>query len=306
MPVSTKINHLVTRTFFVMLLSIAGALLGASIYFFGTPSTPESQAFIVLPEFITWFFINELLFALYPIVALLLWKPIKQLGKYLLHNKLEIFISSFILFALFIFPTVTAANIIKFKPAPLEYADTKILIIETVGFVASTLPVAIGFWLVHIAIRDIPRDINPLEIRVKEYIRFRDYLQQFLIILGVLLSLLILASAALRKAAIASGVTTTDDYPSIYLLLAGAYYTLLVAIIYFPVYTALISTGYQLLDAYFPLLAPDSKSWGDTYPRRKELEDLLELKIAGEQRFLTNITLLGPFVSSIFTLLVGT
>lgn len=297
-------NYSILRTFIFMLLSIIGASIGALIYFWGTPSTPESQAFVTSPEFVTWFFLNEVLFASYPILAVLVWEPLNQLRKQFRRNILEILGASLILFVLFMLPQLAGTAIIKLRPLPLEHADTKMLIFMTIGFFASTLPLTIGLWLTQAAIRDIFSTTPQVEYDVKDYLRLRDYLQQFLMILGALLSVLILVSAALRAAALASGATIESHYPPVYLLILGAYYTLLIALVYFPAYLSLVSAGQRLLDVYFALPTPGSEGWAEKYLGRKQLEELLELKFTGEQRFITSITLLLPFVSSIFSLLV--
>jgi len=56
-----------------MLLSVLGAAAGLAILFYGSPSSEKSRALVGMPEFITWVFINDVLFALYPILLALLW-----------------------------------------------------------------------------------------------------------------------------------------------------------------------------------------------------------------------------------------
>jgi hypothetical protein len=169
----------------------------------------------------------------------------------------------------------------------------------------SALPLSVGIWLVQIAVRERFRAIHQSKDDIQFYISLREYVRQFLLALGVLLSLFILASAALRKALIATGTLNEQNYPPIYLLISGAYYTMIIALVYFPAYVSLVSTGNRILDAHFALPAPGEQTWTNTYAKRKELEKFLELKVTGEQQFVTNMTLLAPFVSSIFSLLVG-
>ena len=176
--------------------------------------------------------------------------------------------------------------------------------IHTGGFLASALPLALGIWLTQSSIHDTFRNLELREHIIETYIRFRDHLQQFLVALGALLSLFVLQSAAFRSSALVSGATTPDDYPAVYVLVIGAYNTLLLAIIYFPAYLVLVSAGRRILDFYFPLLSPASEGWATKYAARKQLEDLLELKVTGAQRFLTSITLIAPFVSSILSSLL--
>ncbi len=279
-------NILTMKTLLVLLLGGGGALIGVAIYFYGTPSSPESEAFISSPAFITWMFVNEVLLALYPIVLLFLWPAFRQLGHLILRYFWGLLAISVLLLALFMLPTVLGQRIISGKPLPLEYASTKIFVLMTVGSISEKF-----------------KEMTLSEEDIQTYICYRDYLQRFLLALGVLLGIFILTGAALRKAFIATGAASVDTYPQIYLLLVGAYYTLLIALVYFPTYTTLVATGNNILEHYFALPAPDASSWNDVNTKRKAFEELLELKVTGEQRFLTNITILAPFVGSIFSLL---
>lgn len=292
------------RPIVFLLLGIGGASIGVLIYFWGTPSTSASQAFITSPEFVTWFFLNEVLFAAFPILAVLLWEPLNQLRKHFRHNRLEILVSSLILFVLFMLPHVGGMAVIKPRSLPLEYANTKMLLLMIIGFFGSLLPLTLGIWLTQAALRYIFSITPQAEYDVRDYLRLRDYLQLFLMILGALLSGFILSSAALRAAGLASGATTESQYPFVYLLIVGAYYTLLSAILYLPTYLSLGFVGQHLLDFFLALPPPDSERWAETYSDRKQLEELLELKVTGAQRFVTSIILFSPFVVSIFSLWV--
>ena len=172
-------------------------------------------------------------------------------------------------------------------------------------FFVAALPLCIGVWLTQAAVDDARRKAGVTENDIKDYIRFRDYLQQFLTLLGILLSVFTLTSAALRCAVLASGATIESRYPPIYLLVFGACYTMSIVVVYFPAYRSVVSFEQKLLDIYCALPSPSSDNWGEAYSRHKKLEELLELKLMGTQRFITSITVLEPFVSSVFALLIG-
>src|SRR5437867_2517563 len=87
-PTKEPRRHRTMGIFLVLLLSMVGASIGAVIFLYGAASTPESTAFIRSPEFITWMFVNEVIFALYPISIGLLWRAMRQLGRHLLRHKL--------------------------------------------------------------------------------------------------------------------------------------------------------------------------------------------------------------------------
>jgi hypothetical protein len=290
--------------FKIMALGILGAVVGMVICFWGTLSSPASLAFMLTPEFIVWFFVNEALFAFYPIVWVVALGPLHKLKIRPPKRLFSIIGSSVLLFGLFMFLPMVGARIIDMQPLPFVYAEQKVSILVGIGFFAAALPVSVCIWLTQAEIAS--RNWNTAsENEITAHIALRMQLQRFVTILGALLSLFILASAALRGAAIATSATTEAAYPSVLLLLLGGYYTALAGVIYFPAHQTSIMAGKRLLDACFPLPSPSSSGWSAAYANRKDLEELLELKITGEQRFLTSITLLAPFFSSIFSLVVG-
>lgn len=297
-------GYFTPTTFKTMLLSIVGASIGALIYFWGSPSTHESQVFITTSEFITWFFINEVVFAAYPILILLIWKPLTLLSKHIRSIRAEVSGSSILLLVLFLIPQWVGIFVVQIDPLPLEYSNAKMFIFMLVGFFASALPLSVGIWLTQAAIHDTFFKATQTQNDIKDFFRLRDYLKQFLMSLGAFLSLLTLASAALRSVAIASGATDVNHYPVVYLLLFGVYYTLLLAIVYFPSYHSLVSARLRLLDVYFELPPPNAGGWAKAYAGRKQLEEILELKGGLVQQLITSTTLLSPFVSAILTALV--
>lgn len=286
-----------------MLLSIGGASIGALIFYWGTPSTPESQAFVTSPEFITWFFLNEVLFAAYPLAVVMLWEPLNRLRNYFSPNFREILVSSLLFFVLYLFPHIAGTSIIQLQPLPLEHARLKMLLLMLIGFVVAVLPLTLGILLTHAAIRDGFGKTAPTEHDIQHYTQLRDDLKRFLGGLGALLSVFTLTSAALRAAALAFNATVEAAYPPMLLLLLGMYFTFLIALVYFPAHQALALAGRRLLDVYFALPSPGSEGWAEKYTERKQLEELLELDMPGTQRFVTSLTLLSPFVSGIFSLL---
>jgi hypothetical protein len=291
------------KSLFVFIGPIFGVVLGTAIFLVGTGTTSDSQESIRSPEFLIWVFLNDSLFALYPLLIFWLWKDLSQLKEYLLKNKLEVVLFIIIVTALYFFPFVIAALVLELETPPLESIRLRIFLIEFIGFVIGALPMSLGIWLVYLAGRDWIGNTKLSGEAVDDYKRYRNNLQQFLTGLGVLLSLAVLASAAARQAAVDPVKVMEGRYPTL-LLLFGAYYTALIATVYFPAYGILTSVGHNILNGAFSLPPLDSESWANTYSKRKLLEEMLELKVTGMQRFVATITLLAPFVSSIFSLLL--
>lgn len=286
-----------------MALAILGALACAAVFAWGTPLPRDSQALVQSPEFAIWFAVNAVLFALYPIIDLLIFKSFVQYRMHFGPHWREIAASSILLFCLFMLLQIVGEGVISMQVLPLPYAAEKLLVVEIVGFFAGALPLAVSIWLLQAAIADRSWEA-PSAGDIRTHIGLREQLQQRLTLLGALLSLLILATAALRSFALAVEATSAAQYPTTFLLALGAFNTMLVAMIYYPAHYTLTAAGKSLLDACFPLPAPDADAWSSAVARRSTLEDMLELKVSPEQRFITSVTLLAPFLSSILTLLV--
>jgi hypothetical protein len=292
------------HTYSVILLGCLGAIVGLGIILFGSPTTPESRALISSPEFVTWVFINDVLFALYPILLALLWPRLRQRAGQLRQHRRELLASALVLLLLYIFPMAIAAPVTQIQPPSFEYSRYKIFIIEAAGFFLSALPLSLAIWLIQIEARQVHRRVQPTQQDLLDYAAWSRDLQHYFMIYAVLLSLFIFATAAMRKLALATGSVTEENYPFILLLLFGAYYSLLIALIYLPAYATLLAAGDHLLNTFFPLPSPGGEAWQRVYVKRKELEDFLELKVSPEQRLATMITLLAPLVSGFLSYLV--
>lgn len=290
--------------FSVLLLAVLGATLGALIFFFGSPSSPESRAFVSSPEFLVWFAINVGLFALYPVALVFVWRNTTDLRRYARAHWLDLLLSSLTMIGLFFLPIKLGANTVGLRPFPLEHFSIKITLIEGVGLLAGALPLWIAMWLMRAGVEDDALKSAGAK-GLSTYGLYRERLDQFLLLESLLLALFIFTSAAMRQMALALNMIQPSQYPEILLLLTGGYYTLLLALVYFPTEAALHKTGRSLVELYHPLVDPRDAQWSETYAGRKELEEFLELKLSAQQRFATLFTLLAPVASGAFSLLVG-
>jgi hypothetical protein len=88
-------------------------------------------------------------------------------------------------------------------------------------------------------------------------------------------------------------------------LLYGAFFTLLLAVLYAPVYRRLLEQGRRLVDAVCPVPEPVSAEWSAAYEKRRKLEELLQLQLTTSASFRAGIAIAAPLGSSIFGLLIG-
>jgi len=90
-------------------------------------------------------------------------------------------------------------------------------------------------------------------------------------------------------------------------LLHGAYFTGLLALVYVPTYTRLLAAGDAILDSVFPVSAPDLelKKVAEWQSNRKSLEDLLQLRAGALDNLRASVSILAPLASGAISVLVG-
>ncbi|MFC1989429.1 hypothetical protein ACFLVW_02535 [Chloroflexota bacterium] len=291
------------RAWTTIALASVGAIIGAVIILYPyrfVGLTSQTQVLIAKPEFVLWLSINCVLTAFSAVIILPLWRSVIQFRKHFIGNKLEIVLSLAILLVLLSVPTVpTFLDLLssasdKFPQLPLQYFSLKILILTIFFGIFIGLLIATGIWLVNAALRSRFENIKPSKEDVSRYLCYREYLQRYLWMGGVTLGLGILAAGALSKL----HITVGSQYPSLFVLVYGAYLTILLMLVYIPAYVSLTAVGRQLRDTIFPLPSLNSKSWTDAYLKRKHLEELLQLRITAGQNLRENIAILAPLGKS--------
>ena len=290
------------RAWTVMLLGTIGVVIGVAIILYPIVGlSNETQEFIKKPEFLIYLLLKCAQIAFFAIIAIPLYKSVIQLKKYFAGNKLEIAISLVLLLILLsTLPAGTSYYIPFLYELPLPHLAIKVLIFS-VSWLFICLLAATGVWLVYTGLRSSFKNIKPEEEYIQLYLRFREYLQQFLWIMGMMLGLIILAVGAMNRLHIAMG----RDYPLLFVLAYGASLTVILTLVYVPVYVSLVSVGRQVCDTFFKMPSIYSKSWTDVYSKRKKLEELLQLGITAGQNLRATVAILIPLLSGIISTLLG-
>jgi hypothetical protein len=140
---------------------------------------------------------------------------------------------------------------------------------------------------------------------VESYLDLRAVLERVLAVEGAIIGAAILATGALRNLVIASNENDQSAFPKEHLLLYGAYFSLVLALVYAPIYQRLLATGRRLVDDACPAEAPGSDKWTAAYDKRKKLEELLGLDLSTTASFRAAVAITTPLVASIVGLLLG-
>jgi hypothetical protein len=293
------------KSYPVLLLGVIGALIGMGILLYDYDLTPDSLAFVQTPEFTVWLFLiatNTTFFAIAPILLL---QDLKQLRTYSHGNTFDLALAALLLIVMIAMPlVVTQFFWAPIGQYPLAHHRLKVTIILALGAITTAIPAAIGIWLVRAATNTVFARIEASTEYIQRFGLFRNLLMRFTTILGTAIGLATLGTGAARLALIRTKASETH-YPSTIVLAYGAYFTLLVVLVYLPTFLSLQAIGRKLHDAFFPQIFPSTENWADIRDRRKYLEELLQLQVGAYQSLHASIVVLAPLISSIISTLLG-
>jgi hypothetical protein len=185
------------------------------------------------------------------------------------------------------------------QPFPHSHAKTEAL---TGAALVFALTVSVSIWLIRGRLTELRAGVSKKEIEL--FIEFRTDLERLLAILGAIVGLAVLSSAALRQVVLewAPIAHKAADFPADYPLLYGLILSALVALIYVPTYLALLEAGAELRDRAAPLLEPDNPNFDAAVAKRKTLTDLLGLDVSASTSFRAGAAILSPLLAALLTL----
>lgn len=274
------------------------------------PADEAGRAFLWKPKTMIWVFLVAAQFGFWANAIVPLWTAKARLTReYQIRLSGEAIIKRAVALVLFMVPLFI---IWRIPDSALPRHGLKVGVLFLAASGVAMVAVA-GIWSVRAAIERIewaeppgpdklPRDRR----RIEQFLRLRKNLQHFIAFLGVLVGLATLARGALRQAYLADG-GSESHFPAEYVLLHGAYFTGLLALVYIPTYNSLVAAGGELLDSVYPIASAemDFDRLADWQRNRKGLEDLLELKSGAMDNFKASVSILAPLVGGVVSVLPG-
>jgi hypothetical protein len=274
------------------------------------PTGAPRDNFLRSPEAMVWVFLIAAQFAFW-FTALPVewyWRSAVR-NTFQVHFTLEMWAKLVLALLLFALPATLMAGILPATHV-IAHHHSKILIVNLVSVLAAFVAVE-GIWYVRSALGVRSWSGNtaiggqPEKDTVKDYLLLRESLHQFITFLGAMIGLATLAKGASRHAFVATGGSPAD-YPPEYVLLHGAYFTGLLALVYMPTFSRLMDVGKDLLDSILPLSPDlDLKNLTDWQAKRKDLEELLQLRANALENLRASVSILAPLASSAISILVG-
>jgi hypothetical protein len=293
--------------FFVGLLIMTGdyVVVGRSL-------NQQSWEFLASPKALVWIILVAGQFAFWATIVEPLWSAQSRLKcDYGLRLTREIRLKSAAAIIFFALPGFFLVRIVP--DSNLAHHDLKMAIVNCTAMIVSLVAVA-GIWYVRAALEarfagtgSGERPVHSIQEGLKVVIDLRGDLQWFITLLGAMVALATLAKGALRQAFLATGGNPAE-FPSEFVLLQGAYFTGLMALVYIPTYTILAAVGADLVESAYPVTAPDL-DWENLsrwQGNRKSLEEILQLRSGAVDNLRASVSILAPVTTSVVTVLLGT
>ncbi|MGZ6706632.1 MAG: hypothetical protein ACXVFN_06775 [Solirubrobacteraceae bacterium] len=170
---------------------------------------------------------------------------------------------------------------------------------------------AVGVGWVAAGIEDVAREETSWSRRVTTHLELRGALDRLVLCMGVIVGAAILATGALRNATISwsrvqhSALPPDQIFPPEQVLLAGVYFTGLLALLAIPNYERLRSAGGRLRDEQFPVRWPPEPGWKERLDERRAVDGLLKLELSPAASFRAAVAILAPLASSLVSRVLG-
>jgi hypothetical protein len=292
--------------FFVGLLIMTGDYVVA-----GRSLDQKSWEFLKSPKAMVWIFIVAGEFAFWANIVEPLWHWRSQLRHdYGLSLTREIRLKLAAAIGFFALPGLFLVHIVP--DSNLAHHDLKVGLVNLIATIVALVAIA-GIWYVRAALEATFVGKEPggdpllsVQERVQVLLDLRADLQRFITLLGAMIALATLAKGALRQAILATG-GNPSEFPSEYVLLQGAYFTGLLALVYIPTFTILAAIGSDLVASIYPVTGPDL-DWDNLsrfQANRKSLEELLQLRSGAIHNLRASVSILAPVATSVITVLLG-
>ena len=287
-------------------LGAIGFSLGIAVARVGAGETPQSAAFAKTPGFSVWSAITGFEVALWAIC----WTKATGIG-HEVRSRLPkastwpfiaviVALVAALRFALLLYPTVRT---------PVYGMPVRQAILQLIGILAAG-PALFGMWRIQAWLRspaaEIPSplaNVRPLSGRlISDTVFVRETLNRLLLILSLMIGAVVFATGSLRSALIAAG-SMPSRFPATSVLLFGALFTAMLALLFTPVYVDLREFQRRIRDfiSRVPSDGIPPESW---YLERERLSALLQVDSSALEAIRSATLLLGPFFTALVTLFV--
>jgi hypothetical protein len=288
-------------------LGVGGFLLGVLILFIDKPFVTTPKRLSDSGPFALWAWLIALQTGFWAAALQPLGAIVRELRPHFRPHRAEV-VAPAAAFAALVVTFIVVANVARPLKNPLPNYHVKLVLLNLLGTSVALVGV-IGISLVHAALADrFPRERTFDEHDLENLLRLQAQLRRLLALDGVIIGAAVLSSGALRNALLAyyKEIDPTFSFPEEYVLVYGAFFSALLALVYAPAHERQRAVARRLRDAFAPLPSPHEPSWSASYDKRSKLEELFELQLTTTASFRTGVAILTPLSAAAFSLLFGT
>jgi hypothetical protein len=141
-------------------------------------------------------------------------------------------------------------------------------------------------------------------VRAADLVAWRAILQSQLAALGAVIALSTLTTAAFRTAILAAYPGHAHDFPVAGVLLFGAWFTGILALVYVPPSERLRRHAQALVDEAFPIPDQFDGDWQQQLQRRRDLTSALRIDETSQNSIQNALIIGSPLITSALTLLI--
>ena len=295
------------RTYLLVGLAILGFIGGIFIIFFEPIVMGASSAFEGMDE--TAFFQRNPAFLLWTLSAIaqvvaasiFLWPVsviIREMWKDYKIHLMEIIVAVlFLVVMVVLFLYMQGESVLNDTGLfPLKNGNIKLMVLVVCGVVLCGLSI-IGMIFTAAAANRIKAGEKDEEI-IRKYLRLREYLSVFVMSSGTVIVLSTLASVLLQKGVAGFRPDGAGCFPEEFVYFYGLFNSLLIGIVYVPVYFRVIDCGKGLRDAIAGVPASNVASLTEWKTNTEVLDDALKLKIGLKESVDLVVPVLAPMLVS--------
>lgn len=256
-------------------------------------------------EFHAWIALVALLFTLVATIAVLNWPPF--LRACCEARRANIIISFVVYAIIFLVAVVGPVLLAGSLPVPVYLFYQRILVLALLVFVAVG-DCFCGLILLGSVLRERGRRTGPDSMggadAIRELLVARSDLRRFLWGAATLITGMVFVVGGLQDA-LSAYANSSDNHnvptiSAVGVLLYGAFFAVLLALVSVPTYVAWQMRASALRDHLYPL-PHDGRPRPEWYTARSNLEELLQMRIGTGQRFAAILGILAPLVVGIIS-----
>jgi hypothetical protein len=295
-----------------------GIVLCLYVWFYPHPDL-IGQQFEATPQFWIWVFLLGVEAMFYTVVLIPSWKQFIDLLKEQFRGKdprqrisiVIMLLLASLFFVLLLESVDVAVNLMR-RSIQFNFPEGHSwrITFMTLYAAITVLPIILGMLLIQTRVHNKSAEIEAakqdqarlFEI-ARELLRYRHILQTSLLIAGVMVSILPVATGALRSILVVLGQANDNNFPMTLIAVYGLFYTSILIVFYAPVHLLLAETSRKLRDELCPI--DDLAALEVNLKKREALDEWLETNNGLSQNLRTGVVTLFPLITSLVVSLLG-